>query len=174
MNKRIFAVILVLLTLALCACTPAAQTGSGDTTTGGNVQAGVADSIFDNEDQDDKSFSASVSVDQKDPTGTTQIPTETDGIDGTMGVEDNKIVTTERGGSTEETTQGGSTSATDPAPMTYEAFMALSGKEQQAYQESFTSIQAFFDWYNAAKETYEKENPPIYVGGNGTVTMPNP
>ena len=31
--------------------------------------------------------------------------------------------------------------------------------------ESFDSIDAFFEWYNAAKEQHEKENPPIEVDG---------
>ena len=41
--------------------------------------------------------------------------------------------------------------------MTYEEYMALDGKEQEEYMKSFSSVEAFFDWYNAAKDTYEKE-----------------
>ena len=54
--------------------------------------------------------------------------------------------------------------------MTYEEYMALDGKEQEEYMKSFSSIDAFFDWYNDAKDTYEKENPSIEVG-DGPIDM---
>ena len=31
--------------------------------------------------------------------------------------------------------------------------------------ETFEDIESFFEWYNLAKETYEKENPPILLDG---------
>lgn len=49
--------------------------------------------------------------------------------------------------------------------MDYETFQKLSPAEQQAFVESFDSIEEFFAWYNAAKEAYEKANAPIEVGG---------
>ena len=55
--------------------------------------------------------------------------------------------------------------------MTYEQFHALSGAEQRAFQNSFADLDAFFTWYNTAKETYEKEHPSIEIGGNGIVDM---
>ena len=56
--------------------------------------------------------------------------------------------------------------------MDYATFKAMSAAEQRAFQESFSSLDAFFEWYNAAKEAYDKENPPIEVGGDGVVTLP--
>lgn len=57
---------------------------------------------------------------------------------------------------------------TDPTEpdltMGYEQFMALSGAEQREFMESFDSMEAFFDWYNAVKEQYEKDHPAIDVG----------
>lgn len=46
----------------------------------------------------------------------------------------------------------------------YERFQNMSPSEQQAYMDSFPSIEAFFEWYNAAKAAYEAANPPIEVG----------
>ena len=46
----------------------------------------------------------------------------------------------------------------------YEAFMALEPAAQRAYMESFESVDAFFKWYNAAKEAYEQAHPSIDVG----------
>ena len=46
----------------------------------------------------------------------------------------------------------------------YEAFIAMTPAQQRAYMESFESIDAFFAWYNAAKEAYEKDHPAIDVG----------
>ena len=54
---------------------------------------------------------------------------------------------------------------TKPEDMTYEAFTALTPAEQRLYQESFADLDAFFAWYSAAKEKYEKENPPIDIDG---------
>jgi hypothetical protein len=46
----------------------------------------------------------------------------------------------------------------------------MSPAEQQAYVESFDSIDQFFDWYNTAKAEYEAANPPIDVG-DGVIDM---
>ena len=54
---------------------------------------------------------------------------------------------------------------TKPEDMTYEAFTALTPAEQRLYQESFKDLDAFFEWYSAAKEKYEQENPPIDIDG---------
>lgn len=47
----------------------------------------------------------------------------------------------------------------------YEIYQSMSGREQKEYMESFDSIDAFFDWYNNAKEEYEANNKGIVVGG---------
>ena len=86
---------------------------------------------------------------------------------------DNETPTTKE---EDETTQGASDTTTEPAveattpnvapeKMTYEAFTALTPAEQRLYQESFPNLDAFFEWYSAAKEKYEKENPPIDIDG---------
>lgn len=54
--------------------------------------------------------------------------------------------------------------------ITYEEYMAMSGKDQEAYMKSFESIAAFFDWFNAVKDKYEKENPSIEIG-DGPIDM---
>ena len=48
--------------------------------------------------------------------------------------------------------------------LTYEEFWAMSGKEQQAYYESFDSVDDFFAWYNAAKAEHEAAHPGIDAG----------
>lgn len=58
----------------------------------------------------------------------------------------------------------------DSSLMEYKKFQNLSPSEQQKYVESFSSIEAFFSWYNAAKEEYENANPAIEVG-SGTVDI---
>ena len=58
-----------------------------------------------------------------------------------------------------------------PVELDYETFKAMTGAEQMAYQNSFPSLDAFFDWYMAAKEAYEQANPPIEIGGSGVVDM---
>ncbi len=54
--------------------------------------------------------------------------------------------------------------------MEYEVFQNLSALEQQEYMESFSDIDDFFEWYNMAKEEYEKANSAINVDG-GTIDI---
>lgn len=65
-------------------------------------------------------------------------------------------------------TEPGNPAETEPeepvASMDYEQFTALSGAEQREYMESFESIDAFFAWYNAAREQYQKDHPSMDVG----------
>lgn len=46
----------------------------------------------------------------------------------------------------------------------YESFTAMDPALQRQYMESFESMDAFFAWYNAAKEAYEQAHPSIDVG----------
>ena len=51
--------------------------------------------------------------------------------------------------------------------MTYEKYISMSPEDQQAYFESYSSPDAFFKWFNAAKAEYDKNNDAIEVeGGN--------
>lgn len=56
-------------------------------------------------------------------------------------------------------------SVQEDGKMKYEEFHAMAPSKQQAYMESFDDIDEFFEWYNAAKAKYEKENPSIEVDG---------
>lgn len=58
----------------------------------------------------------------------------------------------------------------DGKVLTYTEFHDMTPGKQQTYMESFNDIDAFFAWYNSAKESYEKENPPIEVDG-GSIDM---
>lgn len=57
-----------------------------------------------------------------------------------------------------------------PSAMTYEKYHAMSPRDQRLYMESFGDVEAFFQWYNAAKEQYEKDHPAIDIG-DGTVDL---
>lgn len=50
---------------------------------------------------------------------------------------------------------------------TYEDYMAMSPSERQAFVESFGSIDAFWEWYDAAYADYEARQETIEVGGDG-------
>ena len=152
--------ILALLVLGFCACAADPKTDSTQTTTDTGLSggSGLEDSIFDEtgtqEGSGDKSFTASVPVTPQDSADT---PADTTG-------------------DTSETVVGttgntGSTAGPDIS-MTYEEFEALTPAEQRAFQESFSDIELFFDWYDAAKAKYEEENPPIEIGGGTSVTLP--
>lgn len=55
--------------------------------------------------------------------------------------------------------------------MTYEEFMDLTAEEQQAYFETFVSIEDYFAWYNAAKQEYEENKDKVDIGGDGNVDI---
>ena len=42
----------------------------------------------------------------------------------------------------------------------------MSGDEKKKYMYSFPSIEAYFDWYNAAKAKYDEENAGIEIEGS--------
>jgi len=54
--------------------------------------------------------------------------------------------------------------------MDYETYINLSAKEQKAYRETFESLAAFFEWYNAGKKEYEEQKPNVDIG-NGTIDL---
>lgn len=48
--------------------------------------------------------------------------------------------------------------------LTYEEFWKMDGDAQLEYKESFESVEAFFEWYNAAKVEYDAAHPGIDAG----------
>lgn len=59
----------------------------------------------------------------------------------------------------------------EPGSLDYETFQSLDPAEQEVHMGSFESIEAFFEWYNAAKEKYELENPSIEIDGSGSIDL---
>ena len=55
--------------------------------------------------------------------------------------------------------------------LTYEEYNALSAEEQEAYFNSFDTIEDFFAWYNKAKEEYEAKQDYIEVGEDGNLDI---
>ena len=52
----------------------------------------------------------------------------------------------------------------DDGLLSYEEYRDLSGREQQEYYNTFSDVEAFFAWYNAAKAEYEAAHPGIDAG----------
>ena len=64
----------------------------------------------------------------------------------------------------------------DPAiegETSFEQYNAMSGAEQAAFMESFDSVEAFFEWYNAAKADYEASAKKIEITGNEIISVTN-
>ncbi len=59
----------------------------------------------------------------------------------------------------------------NPDAASYEAYLAMSGEEQSAFINSFSSTTAFFEWRNAAKAAYEAQNPDIEIGNGGSIDL---
>ena len=58
-----------------------------------------------------------------------------------------------------------------PTTLSYEEYNALSGEEQEAYFNTFDSIEDFVAWYNTAKQEYEASVTQIEIGGDGEVDL---
>lgn len=180
MNRKILALILALVAVAAAIVlavtmnpgTPAGEpTGTGATDTAPSL-SGLEDSIFDDEP-----------VETQEPTETT-VPDETENAAAVPEVD----IPVPEGSAPPESGRQDSNSnepeptqppqtepvATEPAEtepvqipegeIDYEAFVAMDPALQRMYMESFESMDAFFAWYNAAKEAYEQAHPSIDVG----------
>lgn len=55
--------------------------------------------------------------------------------------------------------------------LSYEEYNNLTAEEQLAYYNSFGSPEAFFLWFNAAKQEYEDSKDKVDVGGDGTIDI---
>lgn len=69
------------------------------------------------------------------------------------------------GSSSSSSSSGSSSGGVTAGSLSYEEYIAMSGEEQQKYFESFESVEAFFEWYNAAKAEYEANREEIEVDG---------
>ena len=81
------------------------------------------------------------------------------------------ILSDEKSGNTPETSANNNTEPSPEKPLTYEEYNALSGEEQEAYFNTFPSIEAFFEWYNLAKDQYEKDHPAIEIDPDSTIDL---
>lgn len=59
----------------------------------------------------------------------------------------------------------------DKWAVTYEEYNAMSDAEQEAFYYSFDSADDYFEWYNAAKKTYEDNRNDIVIGGDGSIDL---
>ena len=128
------------------------------------MQGGLEDSIFD-----DIPSSETTQPSTGVPEDTTSPETQPDSSTPET-QPNNSVPETKPGDSVPETKPSNPTEGSDTL-MTYERFQAMTGAEQFAFQSSFANLDAFFAWYNAAKEAYDKENPSIEIGSDGVVDM---
>lgn len=159
MKKTIYLTVALLLSVTiLVACSTNAPASSE------NELGGLEDNtVFDNpSDGGDAQQSTSSTA----PSSSTQDVTQPSADSATQPSDSSGEVTTQPS-TGEVTTQP---SSGENSTMDYKTFQAMTGAEQRAFQDTFESLDAFFEWYNAAKETYEKENPPIDVG-DGVIDM---
>ena len=185
MKKKILMIsiiVLAILLLTLVGCSdknPDGNKGDNIEVTATPEGSGIEDSVFGDETEDtvntdgDKSTSSpkptTISADNKKKTpapSATPKPSSGSGniFTGTPGKEENnkpEYKVTEA----PTATPGKSENNPGTEKMDYASYKALSPKEQRAYMESFEDMDAFFEWYNAEKDKYEKENPSIEIDG---------
>lgn len=190
MNRKILALVLALV--AVAAAIVLAVTLNKDTPHGnasGSMPSlennettpdvpGVEDSVFGSEPVETKPAETMLPSQTEDPAASTTehentIPTSPADPDAGLREpdadipEDTSPAQTEPAVTEPAVTEPQPTEPAETVPegeIDYETFMALEPAVQRAYMESFESIEAFFEWYNTAKETYEKEHPAIDVG----------
>ena len=184
MNRKILALILALAAVAVAVVlavamkdevpagtTPETSPNAGVGETAPSVP-GVADSIFDLETEEPTTEPEETDAPKPTEPANTRPEDSADPGPGLQDPDADAPVDTRPPQTEPSSTEP--TKPTEPAqtePMEvpdgeidYEAFIAMTPAQQRAYMESFESIDAFFAWYNAAKEAYEKDHPAIDVG----------
>lgn len=164
MKKTIslFVAALLLATVVLSACNQTAKPSE---------PGGLEDSVFDNPASSGGAQTPSSGTGAQNPTTGTQAPTTGGSQTPTTGSQPSNPTSVPTGPANPETKPSTSEEDDLMATMDFETFQNLSGDEQQKFQDLFESWEDFFGWYNAAKDAYEMENPPIEIGGDGEVDM---
>lgn len=127
--------------------------GSNDTPSGGastedEPPLGLEDSVFGDS-----------SSNRPGSTTSTTLPNRTEGS-ANSGSTSKPTGTTSTSSSSES-----STPEEEPIDLAeYERFLKMTSDEQRDYVDSFPDMDAFFKWYNASKQAYDKQHPPIDVG----------
>ena len=57
----------------------------------------------------------------------------------------------------------------DISTLTYEAYINMTGEQQQAVARAFASPEYFIMWYNAAEAQYKAEHPDVEIGNGGSI-----
>lgn len=201
MKKRIFQCLIPVLALLLifsgCRKKPAETTApsdEADSTTQSTAEStpGLIENDFDwdeveentesTEDDEDATIPTQGKEDDNESTiptesnrpGSNNNPPESGGLQDPEDPEEpNDSAPTNPGTQKPDPTDPNPTEKPDVSPddVDYETFMAMSPSEQQAFMESFDSIEDFFVWFQEAKQKYEDEHPSVDVG-DGNVTIP--
>ena len=141
--------------------------GTGVQTTGQTTQRVTESNMETAKETED--FQAEFEVVTKDPTSGTTAPTEQTPTTATIPAASKPADNTP----TQETTKP-TEAETQPATkpelsleMDYQAYMALSGAQQQKLFDTYFADNplAFADWYKKIKQEYDDENPAIIVTG---------
>jgi len=144
------------------------------------VDGGVAESIFDDEpsgNEESKEDGTTSEKKENDPETPEEVtigdePAKSTGKqeNGKKNEQSNKSDKKDKSDSSNKDSSnkkpsGDAPSVKEDGKMTYEQFHAMDPANQQAYMESFDDIEEFFEWYNKAKEKYEKDHPSIEIDG---------
>ena len=158
MNRRLISLLLaVVLLLSLAGCKSNAKKEP--------IAAGeIPEGFFDQTKP--ASETTTPAVTEKEQKEETVAPSE----EQPENVQTEETKATEATEATEETEETQAPTETVVQMTQYEWYHSLSGEEQMAYMETFESMDAFFVWYNAAKEAHEKERPSIDIG-DGYIDM---
>lgn len=184
LKKLLCALLAVMVICAMTACRNGGETTRPsvpekiptDTTTTGMLTAGTVPDGEGVEDWNGPTETEPTTIEStREGTETVQEPDEEDHID--PSVEPSELDQTDP----PEPTQNPSQTKNDEEPsiqptqsqcdiqepvvLTYEEYMALSPAEQQAYYESFPSLEDYIAWHNAALAEYEENQDTIVATG---------
>ena len=152
MNRRMISLLLaVVLVLSLMGCKTKAKEEP-------IAAAPIPEGFFDQTKPADETETPAVTEKEQEEEPTTTSEEQTDGV------QSEETKATEATDATEATEETQKPTNTIVQMTQYEWYHSLTGEQQMAYMETFESMDAFFAWYNAAKEEHEKERPSIDIG----------
>lgn len=169
--KAFIRIMMIAMVAVLLLCAAGCRDGKKESTSGsGNGTAAPAVEATTPTSGDSTAPTAVEGVEDWTTTGT-QIPSSQTGNQQSGGQTGNEQTGNQTGDQ-----QTGNQTGTQEQPeasgtLTLEAYNAMSTSEQQAYFQSFATVDAFYEWLEKAEKDYEERHKNDTVTGDGTLDL---
>ena len=146
MLKKYMTLLLVITALVLAACS-----GSPNISTTAAADATAAQTEQTTRATEETEVAPSMGVGERGDYGDETVPETEPGVTEATEPGTTEPAPTEPADPTPDTTEPAETAPEEQLTVTYSQYLAMTEDEQEAFINSFPTLQAFVDWWNAAK-----------------------